>query len=82
MTNATTQTEMVYTVKEVSKILKCGVNYVYKLIQTGQLQCMRIGSIKVRKSTLEDFLARWEGYDLTDPSNPSKLELGACLNEN
>lgn len=73
----TVQTEMVYTVKEVAEILKCGVNFVYKLIDTGQLRCMKLGSIKVRKSTLEEFLADWEGYDLTDPSKPVKIELGS-----
>ena len=69
----TTQTEMVYTVKEVSEILRCGRNYVYKLIESGQLKCMKLGSAKIRKSTLEEFLAKWEGWDLTDPSNPKEL---------
>lgn len=73
---STVQTEMVYTVKEVSEILKCGVNFVYKLIDAGQLRCLKLGNTKVRKSTLEEFLAKWEGYDLTDPTNPVKIELG------
>ena len=72
----TTQTEMVYTVKEVSEILRCGRNYVYKLIESGQLRCMKLGSIKIRKSTLEEFLTKWDGYDISDPLNPKELERG------
>lgn len=70
----TTQTEMVYTVKEVSEILRCGRNYVYKLIESGQLKSMKLGSVKIRKSTLEEFLAKWDGWDLSDPYNPKELE--------
>lgn len=77
---STVQTEMVYTVKEVAEILRCGVNFVYKLIDTGKLRCMKLGNMKVRKSTLEEFLAKWEGYDLTDPNNPVKIEVGDSNN--
>lgn len=75
-TTSTVQPEMVYTVKEVAEILRCGRNFVYELINTGQLRCLKLGAIKIRKSTLEEFLAKWEGYDLTDPTNPVMLERG------
>ena len=67
-------TEMVYTVDEVAEILRCAPNYVRKLIKSGQLKCMKLGHIKVRKSTLEEFLEKYEGYDMTDPANPIRLE--------
>lgn len=67
-------TEMLYTVAEVADILKCGRNYVYKLIYTGQLKCLKLGNFKIRRSTLEAFLEQYEGYDLTDPENPIKLD--------
>ena len=70
-------TEMVYTVAEVADILRCGTNYVYKLINTGQLRCLKLGHIKIRKSTLEEFLSKYEGYDVTNPTNPVLLEVGA-----
>ena len=70
-------TEMVYTVAEVADILRCGTNYVYKLINTGQLRCLKLGHIKIRKSTLEEFLSKYEGYDVTNPTNPVLLEIGA-----
>lgn len=74
-------TEMLYTVAEVADILKCGTNFVYKLINTGQLKCLKLGHMKIRRSTLEDFLSKYEGYDLTDPTNPVQLEMGGIGND-
>lgn len=66
--------DMVYTVKEVSEILKTNTAYIYKLKDAGLLQFLKLGSLKCRKRTLEEFLAKYDGYDLTDPSNIKKLE--------
>lgn len=65
---------MLYTVKEVSEILKCNVDYVHKLRKAGLLQFIKLGCYKVRKESLEEFLATWNGWDLTDPKNPTRLE--------
>lgn len=61
------------TVKQVSKIMKSNPNYVNRLINTGMLKCLILGSRKIRTSTLNEFLARWEGWDLTDPGNPKQI---------
>ena len=61
--------EMLYTVKEVASILKTNVDYVYKLHNSGLLRFMKIGSLKCRKSTLEAFLAKYDGMDVSDPYN-------------
>lgn len=61
--------EMLYTVKEVASILKTNVDYVYKLNKAGLLRFMKIGSLKCRKSTLEAFLAKYDGMDISDPFN-------------
>lgn len=58
--------EMLYTVKETSKILKTNTDYVYALIKKGYLRCLKLGSYKIRKSTLEEFLAKYDGHDLTN----------------
>ena len=58
---------MLYTVNEVAKILKTNVNYVYELRKAGLLRFMKLGSLKCRKSTLEAFLEKNDGKDLTDP---------------
>lgn len=59
---------MLYTVKEVSEILKTNVSYVHALRKSGRLAFIKLGTYKVRKETLEEFLARYENYDLTDPN--------------
>ena len=49
---------MLLTVSEVAKSLKVNRNFVYKLIKDGELEAVRIGSIKVRKTDLEWFIER------------------------
>lgn len=66
--------EMLYTVNEVAKILKTNTNYVYDLKKAGLLRFLKLGSLKCRKSTLEAFLEKYEGQDLTDPFNIKELE--------
>lgn len=61
--------DMVYTVQEVAEILKTNVDYVYKLQRAGLLRFMKIGRLKCRKSTLEEFLAKYDGMDISDPFN-------------
>ena len=58
-----------YTVSEVAEILHTGVDYVYKLHHTGVLRFMKIGRLKCRKETLDEFLERYDGMDITDPAN-------------
>ena len=65
--------DMLYTVPEVAKILKTNVNYVYRLYQSGQIKFLKIGRLKCRKSTLEQFLARVDGMDVSDPFNIKEL---------
>ncbi|ACD22644.1 helix-turn-helix domain-containing protein [Clostridium botulinum] len=67
--------EMLYTVKEASKILKTNTDFVYSLIRKGYLRCLKLGSYKIRKSTLEEFLAKYDGFDLSDLENVKELEL-------
>ena len=61
--------DMLYTVQEVAAILKTNVDYVYKLQRTGLLRFLKIGRLKCRRSTLDAFLAKHEGLDITDPEN-------------
>ena len=64
---------LVYTVKEASKILHISPNYIYQLIARGYLPAIRLGSIKILKSSLERFLEENEGKDFTDLDNIVKL---------
>lgn len=45
-----------YTVTEVAKLLKVNRNFVYDLIRKGELEAVRIGSIKVRKDAVERYI--------------------------
>jgi excisionase family DNA binding protein len=65
--------DVILTVTEVSKLIKTDRNYVYKLINAGILPVIKLGSIKVRRSSLMNFLENNEGNDLTDPFNVKKL---------
>lgn len=64
---------MLYTVKEVSEILKCNVDYVHRLRKSGVLPFIKLGHYKVTKESLDDFLRDWNGWDLTNPYSPKRL---------
>ena len=66
--------EMLYTVPEVAAVLKTNVDYVYKLQKAGLIRFMKIGRLKCRKSTLEKFLEKYDGLDISDPFNVKELE--------
>lgn len=68
--------EMLYTVPEVAAILKTNVDYVYKLQKAGLIRFMKIGRLKCRKSTLEEFLKKYDGCDISDPFNIKPVEEG------
>ena len=68
--------DILYTVTEVSKLLKSNTNYVYSLINEGLLPALKLGSMKVRRTALLVFLERYEGKDLTDPGNVEDLKVG------
>ena len=66
--------KLVYTVQEVAKILQSRHKYIYQLIYKGYLPAIKLGSMKVLKSSLEKFLIVNEGNDLSDLDNIKKLE--------
>ena len=47
---------MLYTVTEVAKMLKVNRNFVYKIINDGELEAVKIGSIKVKKEALNRYI--------------------------
>lgn len=65
--------KLIYTVQEVAKLLHSSPNYIYTLINNGYLPAIKLGSIKILKSTLEKFLIENEGNDLSDINNVVKL---------
>ena len=67
--------DVLCTVKEASKLLKTNQNYIYELIKKGFLPALKLGSFKIRKSALLEFLEKYEGQDLTDLNNIKVLEM-------
>ena len=66
--------KMIYTTQEVAKILHSSPNYVYELIKKGRLKAVKLKSLKIRKTALEEFLQENEGNDLSDLENIKKLK--------
>ena len=67
--------------KEIAKILHTSPNYIYKLIDKGYLPAIRLGSIKVLKSSLDKFLEENEGNDLSDVNDIKKLDVSKEASE-
>lgn len=65
--------ERLLTVKEVSEVLKCNVSYVHKLRRSGLLRFIKLGCYKVRESSLNEFLDKYDGMDVTDPGEVRDL---------
>lgn len=61
------------TVKEVAKILRVNPAMVYRLHNAGLLKLIKIGQLKCRQETLDEFLAKYDGYDVTDPERVVEL---------
>jgi excisionase family DNA binding protein len=59
---------MLYTVKQVAEILQTNTDYVHKLRKAGVLKFMKLGQLKCRKETLEEFLRKYDGRE-DDPFN-------------
>ena len=69
--------EILYTVDEVSKMVGTNKNYIYALIN-------KLGSLKIRRSSLLKFLNDYDNKDLTDINNIVDLKIinGEIAHEN
>lgn len=66
--------KLLYNVRKTAAVLGVNVHLVYELINRKLLPALRLGSLKVRKSTLIDFVERYEGMDLSDMDNIKELQ--------
>lgn len=48
---------MLFTVSEVAKLLKVNRNFVYDLIRNGELEAVKVGSIKVTKEAVDKYVS-------------------------
>lgn len=54
---------LLYTITEVSKILKVNRNFVYRLINAGLIRSIKLGCRKVTRKSLLEFLDKYDGLD-------------------
>lgn len=66
--------DLVYTVKETSKLLKTDEPTVRRLIEKGFLKALKLGRLKIRKTEIERFLEWAECKDLTNFDNVTELK--------
>lgn len=64
---------VIYTVKEISQLLHTNISLIYRLIELGLLPALKLGSLRVRKEALTEFLQKYEGCDLSDPTHIKAL---------
>lgn len=77
--NRNNSSDILYTVKEVAKLIKTNPAFVYGLINRGLLPALKLGSLKIRRASLESFLIKYDGYDLNDLDNIDKLTFGTIV---
>ena len=66
--------EELLSVKQVSQVLKTNTAYVYRLKNAGLLKFMKLGTLKCRRSALDEFIRSMDGMDVTDPLHIKPLE--------
>lgn len=64
-----------FTIREVSKRLKMNTSDTYKLIKSGNLQALKLGSLKVSSYELERFIRDATGKDFSDLENVKELSM-------
>lgn len=70
--------EMVYTISEVATLLKVNRNFVYTLISNGYLRSIKLGCRKVTRTSLLEFLNKYDGNEDFDEKIPAK-PVGNCV---
>ena len=59
--------DILYTVPEAAKLLRVNKNMVYDLIRCGYLRSIKLGSRKVSRKALLDFVEQFEGKTVELP---------------
>lgn len=70
--------DVLYTVPEVAKLLRVNKNMVYDLIRCGYLRSMKLGSRKVSRKALLEFVETFDGKTVELPGVQSEYSFGAA----
>ena len=65
--------DKLYNVVEIAEILNIGKNRVYDSVNSGILLSSYLGGDKVRSKSLDEFMEKYDGYDLSDLDNIKQL---------
>ena len=63
--------KLIYTISEVAALLKVNRNFVYSLINNGHLISIKLGSRKVTRKALLEFLDKYDGDSEFDENIPA-----------
>lgn len=66
--------KLIYTITEVAAMLKVNRNFVYSLINNGYLISIKLGSRKVTRKALLEFLDKYDGDPEFDEKIPAMKE--------
>ena len=72
-TMETSEGRVVYSVKEISQLLNTNAALIYRFIELGLLPAIKLGSLRVRKQALDQFLVDYEGLDLSNPEEIRRI---------
>lgn len=64
-----------YTIADVTEILKMDKNLVYDLVRKGYLIPLKCKTFKISSLEIEKFIQKWTGYDLSDLDNPKLITM-------
>lgn len=67
--------QKLYSVKELTKISGLNKNLIYDFINFGYLRAIKFKTIKVTENSWNEFIDKYNGYDLSDLKNPKKIEV-------
>ncbi|MCM1991297.1 helix-turn-helix domain-containing protein [Oceanirhabdus seepicola] len=65
--------DYLYTVDEISQILKVNKNFVYDLIKAGHIIALKLGRYKITRLELLRFLEESNGKDFSDVNDVKEL---------
>lgn len=65
--------DRVLSVKEAAEVLNTSKDRVYELHRAGLLRGLQIGHLGFREKSIDEFLEKWDGYNLKDLNNIQPL---------
>lgn len=66
-----------YTIKQAAEMLHTSTDGIYTLVKAGKIRVLKPrGTTLIFRDTLIEFVKSCEGWNLSDPKNPVKIDYG------